>query len=508
MAKAKKKVESIDEKGMLNQQEQLSKKMQRRMEVLQRLKSYKGKAEYREEKNRAAKELGVSDRSLRRMILRYREEGIEGIIRKERSDRGETKVSEEWKEFIEKSYRRGNRGMRRTTVAQVAKLVEVRAQEKREERYPSEATVYRLLKGEIERRERKRKSRAIGWYGEELKIRTKEGIELSIEHSNQVWQCDHTAADILVVDKEGGTLGRPSLTTIVDTYSRCIVGVYIGMEMPSAEGTCLALRQAILPKRYGLNYELRKEWPNYGLPEYLYTDAGKDFTSKHIEQVAGSLGITLCLRKKPSDGGIVERPFGTMNSEFFSTLPGYTTSRLRGHRKKVKEEACVTLEDLERMLVRYIVDNYNQRPDARTRKQSRVARWQGGLLEEPIVMDESELDILLMRKDRRSVYRGGYIRYANLVYKGEGLEKHLGEMVVLRCNPRDISKLLIYREEGDRDVYLTTAYAQYIESASLSLAEARAMSRREREAAKEVFNPSVLEEIGDRDQFVENLLND
>jgi putative transposase len=92
--------------------------------------------------------------------------------------------------------------------------------------------------------------------------------------------------------------------------------------------------------------------------------------------------------------------------------------------------------------------------------------------------------------------------------KVKGLEKHLGEMVVLRCNPRDISKLLIYREEGDRDVYLTIAYAQYIESASLSLAEARAMSRREREAAKEVFNPSVLEEIGDRDQFVENLLND
>ena len=508
MTRAKKIVEEANEKGMLNQQEQLTEKTQRRMEVLQRLKSYKGSAEYREEKSRAAKELGVSDRSLRRMIVSYREEGIEGIMRKERSDSGEMKVSEEWREFIEKSYRKGNRGMRRTSVAQVAKLVESRAQEKREESYPSKATVYRVLEREIERREQKKKSRAIGWYGEELKIRTKEGIEISIEHSNQVWQCDHTAADILVVDSEGGILGRPSLTTVVDTYSRCIVGIYIGMSMPSAAGTCLALRQAMLPKRYGLDYELRKEWPNYGVPEYLYTDAGKDFTSKHLDQVAGSLGITLCLRKRPSDGGIVERPFGTMNSEFFSTLPGYTTSRLRGHRKKVEEEACVTLEDLERLLVRYIVDNYNQMPDARTRKQSRVERWQGGLLEEPIVMDESELNFLLMRQEHRSVYRGVYIRYANLVYRGEGLEKYIGETVVLRCDPRDISKLSIYRREGERDVFLTTADAQYIENESLSLADARAMSRREREAVKEAFNPSVLEEIGDRDQFVENLLND
>lgn len=46
-------------------------------------------------------------------------------------------------------------------------------------------------------------------------------------------------------------------------------------------------------------------------------DLGSDFTSHHIDHVAASLGIVLCTRRKPSHGGIVERPFGTFNSEFF-----------------------------------------------------------------------------------------------------------------------------------------------------------------------------------------------
>ncbi|MGJ5676849.1 MAG: hypothetical protein ACR9NN_25140 [Nostochopsis sp.] len=44
--------------------------------------------------------------------------------------------------------------------------------------------------------------------------------------------------------------------------------------------------------------------------------------------MATELGIVLCLRRKPSDGGIVERPFGTFNSQFFSTLPGYVNSNV------------------------------------------------------------------------------------------------------------------------------------------------------------------------------------
>ena len=487
--------------------EPLAPEEQHRLEVLQRLQSYQNRAAYSVEQERAATELGLSARSLRRLQRQYRKAGISGIKRQRRSDQEHFRVSEYWQSYILKAYREGNRGQRQTSRAQVAKLVESHAAEIGESRYPSRRSVYRILAAEIQQLEQKQKSRSIGWQGELLKLRTKEGIELDVKYSNQVWQCDHTRADIMVVDGQGSPIGCPTLTTVIDTYSRCIVGIHLGMSYPSAAVTCLALRHAILPKQYSHQYEPNNLWESYGVPQYLYTDAGSDFTSSHIDQVANSIGIVLCLRRRPSDGGIVERPFGTINTEFFSTLPGYTTRRLKPHKNAVEADARLTLEQLEGLLVRYIVDNYNQQPDARTGKESRMSRWCSGLTATARALEERELDLLLMRQDRRRVYQGGYIRFANLLYKGEYLEGYVGQQVVLRYNPQDITSLYIYRNQGDRDVFLTRAHAQNLETERLSLPEAKAISRRLRQACQEITNESVLSEVRDRTQFVEELLS-
>lgn len=498
----------IEEKGILYDTESLPYHLQRRIETLRRLKSYEQGPHYAKAKLDAAKELGISLRSLYRLIRQFREEGIEGLMRQTRSDQGQSKTDADWQGFVLKAYRQGNRGMRSTNPSQIVNLVKSHALEQGLSDYPSRATVYRILEPEIAARSQKQKKRAIGWQGEGLHITTREGIELVVEYSNQVWQCDHTPADILVVDQQGDFLGRPTLTTVVDTYSRCIVGIHLGLGYPSAAVTCLALRHAILPKRYSSDYGLSNLWGTYGIPQYLYTDAGSDFTSRHIDQVAAGLGMVLCLRRKPSDGGIVERPFGSLNSEFFSTLPGYTTSRLEPHRTKVKAEACLTLHQLERLLVRYIVDRYNQLPDPRFKKQSRLARWEAGRIVQPPLPDERELDVLLMRQDRRRVYNGGYIRFANLVYKGEFLAAYAGEQVALRYNPRDITTILVYRQNGARDVFLTRAHAQRLETERLTLAEAKAISGRLRQASKAITNESVWMEVRNRTHFVNDLLVD
>ena len=487
--------------------EALSDEAQRRSSVIQRLQRYQGRDDYSAEQARASAELGISVRSLRRLQNQYRASGLSGLQRQVRSDQGQLKVSETWQAFIVKAYRDGNRGQRATSRSQVAKLVKSHAAKLGERDYPSRQSVYRVLAAEIERAEQKQKRRSIGWQGEALKLRTKEGIELDVEYSNQVWQCDHTRADIMVVDGQGEPIGCPTLTTVIDTYSRCIVGIHLGMSYPSAAVTCLALRHAILPKQYSHRYEPNALWESYGVPQYLYTDAGSDFTSSHIDQVANSIGIVLCLRRRPSDGGIVERPFGTLNTEFFSTLPGYTTRRLKPHKKAVEADARLTLEQLEGLLIRYIVDNYNQQPDTRTGKESRMARWRSGLTAQAQALEERELDLLLMRQDRRRVYRGGYIRFANLLYKGEYLEGYVGQQVVLRYNPSDITSLYIYRSQGERDVFLTRAHAQNLETERLSLSEAKAISHRLRQVRQEITNESVLMEIRDRTRFVADVLS-
>lgn len=271
---------------------------------------------------------------------------------------------------------------------------------------PSTRTVERWLKPIEEKKHQSKSSRSPGWHGSQLVIRTRNGKEIEIKHSNQVWQIDHTLADILLVDEDGYVIGRPYLTTVIDCYSRCIVGFYLGLAAPSSQVVALALRNAILPKRYGSEYELRCKWSTYGVPKYIYTDGGKDFRSQHLERIADQLGFVPELRSYPSLGGIVERPFRTF-SGLLSEMPGYTGSSVQSRPKGAEKKACITLLELEKLVVGYIVDNYNQCLDARshanplTPKQSRLQRWEKGLHAPPTLLNERELDICANVGDRK-----------------------------------------------------------------------------------------------------------
>jgi putative transposase len=383
--------------------------------------------------------------------------------------------------------------------AQVAVRVAARAAEIGESTYPSRATVYRVLQSEIDQQAQRQRKRSLGWQGEQLTLKTREGLEITIDHSNQVWQCDHTKLDIFVIDQAGVLLGRPWLTTVIDTYSRCIMGIYLGLESRSCEIVCLALRHAILPKQYPHVYELSQSWDSYGIPQYLYTDGGKEVNSQHLEQVASELNIVLCQRRYPSEGGIVERPFGTLNSELLSSLPGYTGRNVKQRPKSAEVNASLTLEQLDRLLVRYIVERYNQSLDFRCKTQTRIGLWDAGRIAQLPLLGERDLDICLMRRSRRVVYRGGYIQFVNLSYRGEHLDAYTGEWVVLRYHPRDITSVMIYQEKHSKDQFLTRAHAVGWETEALSLADAQTMSRRLRQAGRSVSNQSLLDEVRLRD---------
>jgi len=253
---------------------------------------------------------------------------------------------------------------------------------------------------------------------------------------------------------------------------------------------------------------LKESWGTYGLPQSLYTDGGKDFRSHHLEQVATALGIVLCLRRQPADGGIVERPFGSFNTQFFSTLPGYVSSNVSDRSPKAESEACLTLLQLEQLLVRYLVDHYHQTLDARMQDQTRIGRWEAGRIAPLKLFGERELDLCLMRRDQRLVYRHGYVQFANLIYQGEHLAAYTGERVVMRYNPRDITTVLIYEPRDGKEVFLTRAHAQGLETEFLSYAEAKAISRQLRADGKAISNQSILNEVRDRATVIAQLQRD
>ncbi|MEO1148329.1 MAG: Mu transposase C-terminal domain-containing protein [Cyanobacteria bacterium J06638_22] len=104
-----------------------------------------------------------------------------------------------------------------------------------------------------------------------------------------------------------------------------------------------------------------------------------------------------------------------------------------------------------------------------------------------------------MRRESRTVYRGGYLQFQNVTYRGEHLAGYAGEKVVIRYNPRDITTLWVYQYENGKDTFLTRAHAQDLETEILSVAEAKAISRRRRRQCRLITNQAVLEEVRWRD---------
>jgi putative transposase len=172
---------------------------------------------------------------------------------------------------------------------------------------------------------------------------------------------------------------------------------------------------------------------------------------------------------------------------------------------QAEAEACLTLQNLEKLLVRYLVDHYNQGIDARMGDQSRIGRWEAGRIAQLPLLGELELDLCLMRRDRRMVYRSGYIQFANLTYQGEHLAAYAGESIVVRYNPRDITTVYIYQLQEGKEVFLTRAHAVGWETEILSYKEAQALSERRRSAGKAIDKQSLLTEVRDRDRRVKQV---
>src|ERR1019366_3610662 len=142
-------------------------------------------------------------------------------------------------------------------------------------------------------------------------------------------QADHTPVDVIVVDeKHRLPVGRPYLTAAIDVASRCVVGMTVTLEAPSATSVGLCLAHAAADQRPWLErLEVDAVWPMSGKPLELYTDNAADFKSEALRRGCEQHGIRLRYRPpgRPHYGGIVERVIGTM-MQMVHELPGTTFS--------------------------------------------------------------------------------------------------------------------------------------------------------------------------------------
>lgn len=313
-----------------------------------------------------------------------------------------------------------------------------------------------------------------------------------------VVQIDHTKMDVIVVDAEARLpIGRPSLTLAIDVYTRCIVGMLLTLEAPSATSVGLCLAHVVSDKgawleRLGLERGL---WPMHGKPKKIHVDNAPEFKSEALKRGCEQHGIERDYRpkKQPHFGGIIERVIGTA-MRMAHELPGTTFSNVqeRGTYKS-EERASLTMGELEKWLVLAIGTYHSGVHGSLLETPSAV--WARGMQPGEIkdVKDKKAFLIDFLPVVRRSITRIGFV-IDHINYYSDALNPWIArrdrlEKFIIRCDPRDLSRVWVLDPESK--LYFEIPY-RFLSHPAVTQWEHREAVRNLRKKGREQVNEAAI----------------
>jgi putative transposase len=265
----------------------------------------------------------------------------------------------------------------------------------------------------------------------------------------EVFQSDHTLVDLIVVDVyQRLPIGRPYLTVAIDVFSRCIAGMCLTLDPPSATSVGLCLTHAAMPKqawleRIGANVA----WPIAGKPQRLYVDNAREFHSEALRKGCEQHGITLTYRPvaRPHFGGIVERVLGTL-MDMVHQGPGTTFANIPARGAYDAEgTAALTLAELETWLALAIAGKYHQEIHAPLR-QAPIQRFTMGLVTPPPSLRDPKAFLvdclpLLRRRLQRHGFVIDHIAYFSHALRPWSADRQTAPPFLIRRDPRALSRI-------------------------------------------------------------------
>jgi putative transposase len=243
----------------------------------------------------------------------------------------------------------------------------------------------------------------------------------------EICEVDHTPSDLLIVDDNTFLpLGRPTITSIVDKFTRSILSIRTEFSPESSTTVARSLRQAILPKTYlAREYpEVKNKWECYGVPEILRWDNAMHFHSNHLATAGRQLGCDITYGKKdcPWYRAQVERFLGKLNHDLLHKQPGTTFSNIleRGDYDPAKN-AIVTWRTFDKILHIWTVDIYMQSPN-RGMEDIPAFKWRSAtsIFPPPLPPSAAELCTALGETEIRTAFHYG-IELFSLQYNCERL---------------------------------------------------------------------------------------
>lgn len=325
-----------------------------------------------------------------------------------------------------------------------------------------------------------------------------------------VVQMDHTLLDIILVDDlQRLPIGRPWITVAMDVFSRMVLGFYISFDPPGAMAVGLCLVHSILPKEKWLDkFSIGGEWPCWGLMQMIHADNAGEFRGQMLQRACEQYGIDIRWRpvKQPHYGGHIERLLGTFLSEIHS-LPGTTFSNpeQRGEYDSDKK-AALTLAELEKWLMTFIVGVYHQRTHS-SLHTSPLKQYERGILGTGTspgrglparILDEDRLRLDLMPFVERTIQEYGVV-IDEVHYYGPVFRSYVNSLAtdgsrkksrfIFKRDPRDISAVYFYDPELKQ--YFTIPYRD-IAHPPMSVWEFRAARRRLKEQGAKEINENLI----------------
>jgi transposase InsO family protein len=275
-------------------------------------------------------------------------------------------------------------------------------------------------------------------------------LSQNVVRINQKWEIDASPADVMCL--ENGSPVRKKLMALIDVFTRRAVVLVV--DQPSGNGTKALLRRAML------------QW---GMPELVKADNGKEFKNLAVERFCRDAGIALELSRKfsPEEKGHIERFFETLSHGLLPLLPGFI-----GHdvamRKGIENRKSFAHRFGEDAEVRFEVE---LSPEG---LQARIDAWlrdvyeqnhHGGLALRPCdkalahagdvrrIGDERDLDaLMLVAPDAHGIriVRKKGIAIANRHYVAPELGGLMGERVQCRFDPFDPSRIAVFTADASR----------------------------------------------------------
>jgi putative transposase len=449
----------------------------------------------------AARTLGLSTRTVRRLITRYtasaQTTSLLAHLRGPKKSR--RRLGAERERLIEAAIEKRYLVRPRTPMEEVYKEVKRQCRAK---------SLVPPARNSVSKRIRALDARLVA--RRRLGTKSAESIALStpgmLEATDalELVQIDHTLADVMIVDSEyRRSIGRPWLSLAVDVATRSVLGCHLGLEAPSALAVALCIEHSVLPKiRSETSSMADTAWEMFGMPRKILVDNGPEFHGEALTRGCAEYGIELAHRPvaRPRFGAHIERLIGTMMGRVH-LLAGSTDSSptARGSYQS-ENEATLTLSEFSEWLCLEIAGQYHHNVH-RMIGTTPAAAWAKSLARGTVPTlpaDPARFVIGFLPIVHRKLQRNGLF-FERIRYWADVLPSiaQPSEALLVRYDPRDLSRLYVltpsksYQEVPYADVRrppitlaeLRFAYAELRKETKGSINEEQVFAMHERQNA-------------------------